>query len=298
MAAFVQPGGGGGTGGGLVGERGEDAAAYRELAARGRARLEGELWNGRWFVQRVQWQGLRAGDPTTAQSMMTTYTPEARAILEREGPKYQYGTGCLIDGILGDWLARCAQLPPVADPAKVRGHLASVVRHNLRADLSAHANPQRPGYALGDEAGVLMCTWPDGDRLSLPFPYSEEVFTGSEYQLAAHLAMLGRTADARRVVRGVRGRYDGRKRNPFDEYECGHWYARALSSWSLLQAFSGASYDAVSRVLTLDPRLGRDWRCLLSTVTGFGMVGMRRGKPFLTVVRGEIPVTRIAVVGC
>jgi hypothetical protein len=33
--------------------------------------------------------------------------------------------------------------------------------------------------------------------------------------------------------RACRGRYDGRPRAPFDEYECGHWYARAMASYAL-----------------------------------------------------------------
>lgn len=37
----------------------------------------------------------------------------------------------------------------------------------------------------------------------------------------------------------ARLRYDGATRNPFDEYECGHWYARAMSSYVLIEALTG-----------------------------------------------------------
>src|SRR5690606_27376078 len=41
------------------------------------------------------------------------------------------------------------------------------------------------------------------------------------------------------VVKAVRDRHDGRKRNPWNEAEFGHHYARSMSSWSLLTALSG-----------------------------------------------------------
>ena len=56
----------------------------------------------------------------------------------------------------------------------------------------------------------------------------------------ANLAQHGRFAEAEKVVRDIRCRYDGKKRNPFDEAECGHHYVRALASWSVLKAFAGA----------------------------------------------------------
>lgn len=47
----------------------------------------------------------------------------------------------------------------------------------------------------------------------------------------------GKVTAAEQVVRDIRDRYDGVKRNPFGEAECGHHYARALDAWSVLQAW-------------------------------------------------------------
>ena len=272
---------------------GDDVSAYEDLRTKGRRAMETALWNGTYFIQKIQWKGLRAADPTTAQSAMTSYTPEALALLRQEGPKYQYGIGCLSDGVLGDWLARCSGVAPVLSAQKVARHVASVFRHNFRKDLLDHANPQRPGYALGPEAGLLLCSWPKGGKLSLPFVYSDEVWTGIEYQVAAHLIMLGSVKEGLTIVRAVRDRYDGRHRNPFNEYECGHWYARAMSSYGLLQALSGARYDAVEKTLYLEPRVKGDFRAFLATATGYGTVGVRKGRPFLAVRSGSIAVERI-----
>jgi hypothetical protein len=105
--------------------------------------------------------------------------------------------------------------------------------------------------------------------------------------------LMGHVAAGRDIVRTCRTRYDGRVRNPFDEYECGHWYARALASYALLQGLSGARYDAVDQVLHLEPALPGDFRCFLATATGFGTVGVRRGEPFLEPSAGTIPVKSI-----
>lgn len=130
--------------------------------------------------------------------------------------------------------------------------------------------------------------------LSLPFVYSNEVWTGIEYQVASHLMIMGEDEKALEIVKACRKRYDGTYRNPFDEYECGHWYARAMSSYGMLQGLTGIRYDAVDRELTIDLRAG-DFVSFISAQTGFGNAGVKDGKPFLDVVYGEIPVDRYNV---
>jgi Glycosyl-hydrolase family 116, catalytic region/beta-glucosidase 2, glycosyl-hydrolase family 116 N-term len=272
---------------------GDPVPVYEELLEKGRRRMETDLWNGEYFVQKVQWKDLRAGNPQDAKSMVGEYSPEARTLLEKEGPKYQYGDGCLSDGVLGEWMAAVCGVGAVLDREKSAGHLRAVHRHNLKTDLSGHANPQRPTFACGAEGGLLLCTWPRGGALTLPFVYSNEVWTGIEYQVASHLMMMGMVEEGLEIVRACRDRYDGRVRNPFDEYECGHWYARAMSSYGLIQGLTGVRYDAVDRVLHVEPRLRGDFRSFLSTATGYGTVGVRAGKPFLEVRSGTIAVTRI-----
>ncbi len=182
-------------------------------------------------------------------------------------------------------------LKNIADSAKIGSHLKSVYKYNFRKDLSDHSNPQRPSYALGNEGGLLLCTWPKGDKLSLPFVYSNEVWTGIEYQVASHLMMMGEVDKALEIVRTCRDRYDGRVRNPFDEYECGHWYARAMSSYGMLQGLTGVRYDALTSTMHINSERG-DFTSFISTETGFGNVGLKDGKPFLDVSSGVINVKK------
>ncbi|MBN1874280.1 MAG: hypothetical protein JXA33_08610, partial [Anaerolineae bacterium] len=272
---------------------GDTVPLYAELLEKGRLVMESDLWDGEYFVQKIQWEGLHAADPTLGQTWNVNYSPEAVALLQEEGPKYQYGTGCLSDGVLGAWIAAMCGVAAFLDPEKVKGHLLAIYRHNLKHDLSTHANPQRPTFALGKEGGLLLCTWPKGGALSLPFVYSNEVWTGIEYQVASHLMLMGEVEAGLDIVRAARSRYDGQVRNPFNEYECGHWYARALASYGLLQGLSGARYDAVERVLYLTPSVKGDFRAFLCTATGYGTVGVRDGEPFVEVKAGAIPFERL-----
>lgn len=153
----------------------------------------------------------------------------------------------------------------------------------------------KPGKERGHEGGVLLCTWPHGDRPSLPFVYSNEVWTGIEYQVASHLILEGMVDEGLDVVQAARSRYDGRVRNPFDEYECGHWYARAMSSYGLLQAFSGVRYDAVDKTLYMAPKVDGDFSVFLSTETGFGTVGIKSDTTFVNPVFGYFGIQRVVV---
>ena len=274
---------------------GQDVTVYQLLIERGRELTETELFDGEYFIQKIEWKNLRAPNPIEFKNATgTRYSAEGGALLEKEGPKYQYGKGCLSDGVFGAWLSLVCGLGAPLDSQKVASHLSAVHRYNLKKDLSLHINPQRPGYAAGAEGGLLLCTWPKGGKLSLPFIYSNEVWTGIEYQVASHLMMMGKVDEGLEIVRICRSRYDGRVRNPFNEYECGYWYARALSSYALLQALSGARYDAVDQILYVQPSIKGDFRSFLSTASGYGIVGVRNGEPFLEVASGTIPFKEIA----
>ena len=272
---------------------GEDPGSYRQLRERGTHFMEDELFNGEYFIQKTTWEGLEAPSPAKVEALWNiSYSEEALELLRKEGPKYQYGTGCLSDGIIGAWFGAVAGLPGFIDAEKVKSHLVSVHGYNFRDDLTDHVNPQRPGFAMGRDGGLLLCSWPGGGQPTLPFVYSNEVWTGIEYQVASHLMMHGEVEKALEIVRTVRERYDGTVRDPFNEYECGHWYARALSSYALMQGLTGLRYDAVDKTLYIDSRIGNNFQCFISAETGYGLAGLRDGEPFLEVVSGAIPVDR------
>jgi hypothetical protein len=274
----------------------EDVGLYESLFDSGLKKMEMELFNGEYFRQIVDWQELSAQYPQAYEWRVffsDWVTPDTLALAASEGPPYQYGNGCLSDGAIGAWLAWACGLEDIIDSKKVRSHLQSVYRYNFRRNLSTNINCNRLSFACGNEGGLLLCTWPKGGAPTLPMMYSGEVWTGIEYQVATHMIALGMVDEGLELVCTARARYDGQTRNPFDEIEAGHWYARAMASYSLLQAISGARFDAVDRILYLRPAIKGDFRCFLSTATGYGTVGIQNGAPFLHVVSGEIPYREI-----
>lgn len=264
-------------------ELGKDGSLYEELYEKGRAYLENRLFNGEYFYQEVEWKTLEAKLDVSEEN------PQCIQLLEKEGPKYQYGTGCISDGMLGAWMARVCGIGDILDPEKVKKHLLSVYRYNFKKNLLTHDNPQRPGYALGNEGGLLLCSWPQGGKPSLPFVYSDEVWTGIEYQVACHLISIGCIEEGLVIVQTLRARYDGEKRNPFGEYECGYWYARSMASYELIAALTGVHYDAVTK--TLSGKQG-NYSVLLAHKDGFGMVTCQNGSLTYEPLLGKLEIFR------
>jgi len=274
----------------------EDAAQYRLLASTGAQRIERELFNGEYYFQKVQVEGLRDTSFVDLLSSFSGDLSEEDLLLKTEGPKYQYGTGCISDGVFGAWLAELCGVRSPQNRDNIRRHLQSVFRYNFKPSLREHANVQRPGFALGEEAGLLLCTWPNGGKPTLPFVYSDEVWTGIEYQVASHLIAQGLVEEGLTIVQAARERYDGRTRNPWNEYECGNYYARAMASYALLIAYSGFRYSAASKTLYLAPKVSeRPFRCFFSTASGWGSFTLNENSLEINLAEGQLEVERLVV---
>jgi hypothetical protein len=271
-----------------------DAKSYSDLAKQCAQFMDEHLFNGEYYEQKVQYQGLRDTSFAQLVASVDDKSSEMQQLLKREGPKYQYGTGCLSDGVIGIWMADAYGIQTPLARKNVHSSLQSIFKHNFKTDLSEHANAQRPGYAMGREPGLLLCSWPRGGKPTLPFVYSDEVWTGIEYQVAAHLIQEGFVEEGLTIVKAVRSRYDGRTRNPWNEYECGNWYARAMASYALLPALSGFRYSAVDRTLWFGPRLSvRPFASFFSTASGFGTIALDDHSISLRMIEGELAIDNL-----
>lgn len=250
----------------------EAARRYAELRLKGSKLLDELLFNGEYYIQKVDEKQEKAS-------------------------RYQYGEGCLSDQLLGQWFAEVVNLGKLLPHAHIRAALNSIFKYNFVTDFSEFPNVQRI-YALNDEQGLLLCSWPRGKRPALPMVYSDEVWTGIEYQVAAHLIYEGMVKEGLAIVEAVRRRYDGVRRNPWNEIECGHHYARAMSSWSLLTALSGFSFSAPDRELRFRPRLRRaEFRALYSAGVAWGqyrqLTKEGRLEAEVSVEGGELELARL-----
>ncbi len=138
----------------------------------------------------------------------------------------------------------------------IRTALKSVYRYNWAPDVAAQnqAHPPQRWFARPGDAGLFTCTWPKGGRMSEPVLYRDEVWTGTEYQVASALLNEGLIREGLSIIRGIDDRYDGRRHNPWNEVECGDHYARAMASWGCLISLSGLLYDGPAGRIGFAPR--------------------------------------------
>jgi Glycosyl-hydrolase family 116, catalytic region len=198
--------------------------------------------------------------------------------------------------VIGAWMARIYGIDTPLARESVRKTMQAIFKHNFKTDLSQHANAQRPGYAMGHEPGLLLCSWPRGGKPTLPFVYSDEVWTGIEYQVASHLIAEGFVKEGLTIVKAARSRYDGRIRNPWNEYECGNYYARAMASYALLGAVAGFRYSAVQKTLWFGPQLTvRPFKAFFSTASGFGTIELDAKAVRVQLLEGVLLLERLVL---
>jgi non-lysosomal glucosylceramidase len=225
-----------------VGDR-SSADIYRKLFEQGRRWIDGNLFNGEFYIQKVR--GFRKDE--IAQDLRSSMGAD-----DTENPEYQAGAGCLVDQLVGQYLADAGGLGPLVSAENIRTTLRSIYRYNYKHSLAQHDNVERT-YALNDEAAVVVCDYGKAERPHIPFPYFSEAWTGLEYTAAALMMTWGMTEQGVEIVSSARARFDGEKRNPWDEAECGHHYARAMSSWSTMLAMSGFHYDGPNQAILAAP---------------------------------------------
>jgi uncharacterized protein (DUF608 family) len=228
------------------------ATKCRAIAAKGSKWTVDHLWNGEYFTQEIP-----KGKPD----------------------KFQYGDGCLADQLFGQNWANQLDLGAVYPADKVRTALKSIYRYNWAPDVAAQnkAYPPQRWFARPGDAGLFTCTWPKGGRMSEPVLYRDEIWTGIEYQVAAHLFHEGMIREGLSIIRGIHDRYDGKRHNPWNEVECGDHYARALSSWGCLTELAGFTYSGPAGRLGFTPRWQPEYfKCFFSAAEGWGSLRQKR----------------------
>jgi hypothetical protein len=241
----------------------EFARRCDELADRGSKAIVARLFDGEYFVQRV--------DPEH---------PEANAT----------GAGCHIDQVLGQSWAHQVGLPRVLPEAETKSALRSLFKYSFAPDIGPYRkrfdDTIRGGrwYALPGEAGLLMCTWPKGGEAratgqggeAWAAGYFNECMTGFEHQVAAHMLWEGLVLEGLAVTRAIHDRYHAARRNPWNEVECSDHYARAMASYGTYLAACGFRYVGPRHELAFVPRVrpeafraafvaAESWGCLAQT---------------------------------
>ena len=267
----------------------EFAQTCRGLFERGRDWTEQNLFNGEYYEHQIR----------PPQEFVS---PNLRVGMggSDKVPEYQLGAGCLVDQLVGQYMAHACGLGYLIDPGHAKTTLRSIMKYNFRTNFYSHFNQLR-SYVLGDESALLMASYPRGNRPEVPFPYYTEVMTGFEYTAAVGMIYEGLTADGLKCIQAIRDRYDGRKRSPWDEAECGHHYARAMASWTAVLALTGFQYDGVQQTIQFAAAKkpvtwfwsnGAAWGTCRQTPLKTGI------KVELTILHGTLPARRLILAGC
>jgi uncharacterized protein (DUF608 family) len=281
----------------------EFATICRDLFARGKEWTDEHLFNGEYYGQQLNlddrallesFSGGVEEDPDnhwTDDAVKTYWSGEHGQI------KYQIGEGCQIDMHLPQWYATLYGLGEILDPKKTRKTLQALFKHNYKTDMRNFANPWR-NYSINDEAGMVICTWPEGTaKPVIPLPYNGETMDGFQWAAAAHMIMHGMIDEGLTVVQSIRSRYDGKKRNPWNEFECGSNYARSLASYGLLHAYSGFTFDATRKMIGFKPITPGDFRCFWSLGHAWGEFSRNDQEAELSVLYGRLELGELQLEG-
>lgn len=271
----------------FLGDHGKQAE-YADLFRKGYAWTKENLFNGNYFYHRVDLQNRNYIE----QFQCPDYWNAEKGEL-----KYQIGDGCEIDQLLGQWHANICGLGNIFDKIQRQTALKSMVQNNFKETLRSVTNMWR-NFALNDESGTIMCDYPHGAyKPVIPIPYCEECMTGFEYAFAGLLISEGFVDEGLRVIRAVRNRYNGEKRNPWNEIECGSNYARAMASFALLPIFSGLEFDLPRKHIGFSPITEGIFRCFWCLGTGWGEFVRIRNKYKITVSDGELELESLSLGG-
>lgn len=264
---------------------------YLAVFEKGKESLNTTLFNGQYFYQNVNLKdkdilaGFNNGQSMHGASSMDSYWNE-----EAQEMKYQIAEGCGIDQVLGQWHADLLNLGEIFQKEKVESALRAVYDNNFIHNMREHVNPCRV-YGMNDEQGTIICSYPEGRKKPwISVPYAQETMHGFEYQAASHMIKHGMEQEGLNCVRAVRNRYDGEKRNPWNEMECGSNYVRSMASYALLLVYSGFIYDLYRHRIGFHPVHKGEGRYFWSVDTGFGEVVFSKDKIEVHVLYGTLDI--------
>jgi len=269
---------------------GEDdfAGICHRLFEQGKRWIDDNLFNGEYYEHQVR--------PPKDKSQIAPSLLVGMGAQDPANPDYQLGSGCLVDQLVGQYMAHVCDLGYLLEPANVRKTLSSIMKYNLQEGQFDHFNCMR-SFVLGDESALLMASYPK-DRPKNPFSYFTEVMTGFEYTAAVGMLYEGQADDGLKCIKNVRDRYDGRKRSPFDEAECGHHYARAMASWAAVLAMTGFNYSGVTKTMTF---AGKEGQFFWSNGYAWGSCSLKRTAKGmnvdLSVLQGQLDLSRFVLRG-
>lgn len=264
----------------------EFATECRVMADQGRNWIDANLFNGEYYIQKIR---------PIPQDKIALGLQVGMGTKDTLHPQFQVGDGCLVDQLIGQYMATIAGLGDLLDSNNIRKTLAAIYKYNYKRDLRNHASVQRV-YALNDEAALVICDFTRGTRPEVPMPYYAEIMTGYEYSAAVLMLANGMIDEGVECISNIRHRYDGEKANPYDETEYGRHYARAMASWAAIPILSGFRWDGRKQRLSLEPLLHNpEFRSFWSAPSGWGEFSVNQASKTISVQAGSLTLKEFRI---
>jgi uncharacterized protein (DUF608 family) len=224
------------------------------------------------------------------------------------------GDAVSIDMLLGQWWANQLDLGQIYPIDRTKASLLKIYNTNIFTDTGkGYVASFRDFLGTGD-TGWQMFKHP-GEVPANTIRYYNEIMSGFEYAAAATMLQYGMIDEGLGIVNAIANRYDGRLRakgevhmasnstvfgcgGPFGEDECGDFYGRPLSSWSVLLALQGFAYNGPEQRIGFRP-LWRpaDHASFFTSANGWGIFEQKQNTEFqsdvITIAWGKLEIAEI-----
>lgn len=270
----------------------EKAKEYKEIFEKGYKWTKENLFNGEYFIHKIDINDKslveRYKDSKVLFKNKEYWDEETNEI------KYQIGDGCVIDQLLGQWHSHICGLGEIFDKEQRKTAIESLYKYNFKKNLREFANTFRV-FALNDEAGAIICDYPEGRKKPcIPLLRCDEIMYGFSYALAGEFAAEGEIEKCIELVKATRACFDGEKRNPWNEPECGSNYIRSMASYAILPILSGFIFDIPNNKIGFNPKVNCDnFKALWSVEGAWGQVIINKKKITIKIFEGSIELKEL-----
>jgi len=201
--------------------------------------------NGKWYTHVV--------DPNHATNVLTDAT--------------------VIGVMYGQWWAHILNLGYLLPKEHVQSHLIYTFERNFVTSFDFKQSPRT--FCDARDNGWITGKWDDGKRPQNPLRYTgEAAWSGVLYPFAGLLLVEGLQHQSLQVLEVIRYLYDGTRRSPWNEIECGDHYTRCMSAFALFKLAAGNSWtrnDDDTLSLTFNPIMNQsDFKGFFSVGTAWG----------------------------
>ena len=260
---------------------------YSDIFDKGYKWTKENLFNGKYFIQKVDLKDKEIIERFDALEEYWNF--------ETNQMRCQIADGSEIDQILGQWHADILGAGDIFDSEQINTTLDSMMKNNFKPSMRGFFNSWRL-FCIDDEAGTIICDYPEGvEKPHIPIYYCEETMTGFEYSFAGILFSRGKFEDGLKVVKAVRDRFDGEKRNPWNEFECGGNYARSMASYALIPILSGFEFDMPNRHIGFNPYIKDNYKSVWSLNDAWGNFEVLQEKIIISVYEGALSLKSLGL---